>query len=402
MTFLLLFLCDPLCPLCLKYFCTHLINRSLMTTLDPQKQIQAKQYARIKRRLWLVDNLFGAIYIFAWLFTGWAVSLRAYLTTFTNNQWLLVPLYLLVFGGIYSILNSPLMFYSGFVLPHRFDQSNQTLKDWIMDLIKGMAVGLPLGLILLELLYLALGAFGDLWWLWAAGGLLVVNVLLVNLAPVLILPLFNKFIPLGDEHKELQERLLKLAEKANTKVRGVFKFDMSKRTKSANAALTGLGNTRRIILGDTLINEFTLDEIETVLAHELGHHVHRDIPFLIIFGSITTAIGFYLASLGMNWAVVYFGFAGVNDVAAFPALAFILSLYSTLTMPLENAVSRWRENMADDYALQSTGKGEAFASGFTRLANQNLGDVDPEKWVVFMFYSHPPLGERIEKARRYK
>ncbi len=231
--------------------------------------------------------------------------------------------------------------------------------------------------------------------------MLVFSVLMSNLAPILIMPLFNKYVPLGDEHKELADRLMKLAERANTKVRGVFKFDMSKRTKSANAALTGIGNTRRIILGDTLINEFSTDEIETVLAHELGHQVHRDIPLFIAFGTLSTTIGFYLASLGMNWAVTYFGFSSVSDPAAFPALALILSLYGLLTSPLDNAISRWRENMADDYALQSTGKNEAFASAFTRLANQNLGEIDPEKWVVFMFYSHPPLGERIEKAKRF-
>jgi STE24 endopeptidase len=372
-----------------------------MTTLDPEKQKLAKEYARIRRRLWLADNLFSALYVLAWLFFGWAIALRNFLLTVTANDWLLVALFVVVFGGIYFVLNLPLGYYSGFILPHRFDQSNQTLKDWIIDQLKGMAIGAPLGLILLELFYLALRATGNLWWLWVAGGMLIFTVLISNLAPILIMPLFNKYIPLGDEHQELADRLMKLAERANTKVRGVFKFDMSKRTKSANAALTGLGNTRRIILGDTLINEFSIDEIETVLAHELGHQVHRDIPLYITFGTVTTAIGFYLASLGMNWAVNYFGFSSVSDPAAFPALGLILGVYGLLTSPLDNAISRWRENMADDYALQSTGKGDAFASAFTRLANQNLGEVDPETWVVFMFYSHPPLGERIAKANRF-
>jgi STE24 endopeptidase len=257
-------------------------------------------------------------------------------------------------------------------------------------------------LILLELLYLALRATGDLWWLWAAAGMLLFTVLLSNLAPILIMPLFNKYVPLGEEHKELAERLLDLARRANTKVKGVFKFDMSKRTKAANAALTGIGNTRRIVLGDTLINEFSTDEIETVLAHELGHHVHRDIPFLIAFGTLSTTLSLYLASLALNWAIDTFGFTSPADVAAFPALGLILGAYGLITMPIENAVSRWRERMADDYALQSTGKSAAFASAFTRLANQNLGEVDPEKWVVFMFYSHPPLGERIAKAHNWR
>ena len=373
-----------------------------MTTLDPVRQKQAKQYARIRRRLWLVDTIFGALYALAWLFLGWSIALRNWLSTFTTNQWLLVALFVAIFGGIYALINLPLGYYSGFVLPHRFGQSNQSFKDWVIDQIKGLAVGAPLGLLLLELLYLALRVTGDLWWLWAAGGMLIFTVLLSNLAPILIMPLFNKYVPLGDEHKELAERLLALAKRANTKVRGVFKFDMSKRTKSANAALTGIGNTRRIVLGDTLINEFSTDEIETVLAHELGHHVHRDIPFLITFGTLSTTLSLFLASLALNWAIDYFGFTGPADVAAFPALMLIFSAYGLITMPIDNAVSRWRERMADDYALQSTGKSEAFASAFTRLANQNLGEVDPEKWAVFLFYSHPPLGERIEKANTWK
>jgi STE24 endopeptidase len=373
----------------------------MTTELDPERQKQAKEYARIRRRLWLVDTVFSALYALAWLFFGWAISLRSWLSQFTQNDWILVPLFVLFFGGVYTVLNLPLSYYSGFVLPHRFGQSNQTFKDWVIDLLKNMAVGAPIGLILLELLYLALRVTGDLWWLWAAAGLLIFNVLLTNLAPVLIMPLFNKYIPLGDEHRDLAERLLALAARANTKVRGVFKFDMSKRTKAANAALTGIGNTRRIVLGDTLINEFSTDEIETVLAHELGHHVHRDIPLFITFGTISTTISLFLASLALKWVIGYFGFNSPADVAAFPALNLIFGAYGLFTMPLGNAVSRWREELADDYALQATGKREAFASAFTRLANQNLGEVDPEKWVVFLFYSHPPLGERIAKAGRW-
>ena len=373
-----------------------------MTTLDPERQKKAKEYSRITRRLWLVDTIFTAVYALAWLLFGWTILLRNWLDGFTSNQWLIVPLFVLIYGGIYFVLNLPLGYYEGFVLPHRFDQSTQSFKDWVLDQLKGMAVGGLLGLILLELLYFALRATGNFWWLWAAAGLLVFNVLLSNLAPILIMPIFNKFVPLGDEHKDLAERLMKLAEKANTKVKGVFKFDMSRRTKSANAALTGIGNTRRIVLGDTLIDEFTSDEIETVLAHELGHQVHRDIPFLIAFGTLTTLIGLYLASLALNWAIHLWSFTRVADVAAFPALELALAAYGLIMMPLENVVSRWRERMADEYSLHSTSKSEAFASAMTRLANQNLGEVDPEKWVVLLFYSHPPLGERIAMAKNWK
>src|SRR5512141_1598109 len=345
-----------------------------MIVLDPERQKKAKEYARIRRRLWLVDTIFSAVYALLWLFLGWGTSLRDWLGTFTSNQWLLVAVFVAIFGGIYSIINLPLGYYSGFVLPHRFGQSNQTFRDWVIDQLKGLAVGLPLGLLLLELLYLALRVSGSLWWLWATIGMLVFSVLLSNLAPVLIMPLFNKYVPLDEDHKELADRLLELARRANTKVKGVFKFDMSRQTKAANAALTGIGNTRRIVLGDTLINEFSTDEIETILAHELGHHVHRDIPILIAFETVMTLVGLFLASLGLNWAVGTFGFSGVSDIAAFPALGLILGIYGLITSPIDNAVSRWREKMADEYALSATGTNEAFAAAFIRLANQNLGE----------------------------
>jgi STE24 endopeptidase len=373
----------------------------MQTTLDPERQKQAKQYARIKRRLWLVDTSLSAVYFLAWIFFGWSISLRDWIASFAADDWLLIAIFIIIFGGLFSLITLPLSYYSGFVLPHRFGQSNQSLKDWVIDRLKGLAIGAPLALLMLELLYLALRLTGGLWWLWVAGGMLVFTVVLSNLAPILIMPLFNKYIPLGDEHKDLEDRLLALAKRANTKVKGVFKFDMSKRTKSANAALTGIGSTRRIVLGDTLINEFTADEIETVLAHELGHHVNRDIPLFIAFGTASTTLSLYLASVALNWAVGYFGFTGPADIAAFPALAIIFSIYGLITQPLDNAISRWRERKADAYALQSTGKNEAFASAFTRLANQNLGEIDPEKWVIFIFYSHPPLGERIENAKRF-
>lgn len=375
-----------------------------MTAVNAERQQKARVYARLSRRLWLISLLLSAGYTAIWLAFGWGISLRTWLVDLWGpfgNPWLLVPAVFVVFGGILMLVDLPLSFLAGFILPHRFGQSTQTLRGWLGDQAKALLVGAPIALLLLELLYFALRAAGSLWWLWAAGGLLIFNVLLVNLAPVLVMPLFNRYIPLGLEHQDLEQRLLRLAAKARTRVQGVYKFDLSRRTKAANAALAGMGRTRRIILGDTLISEFTADEIETVLAHELGHHVHRDILVLVLFGTLTTLGGLYLASEVLKQAVVAFGFAGVSDPAAMPALALVLGAYAVVTMPLENAVSRWRERMADRYALQVTGSNEAFASALVRLANQNLSEVEPEKWVVWMLHSHPPLGERIAAATEW-
>jgi STE24 endopeptidase len=373
-----------------------------MTQIDPERQEQAKVYARIKRRLWLVDQGISLLYALLWLLTGWSTATRAWLEGFTSSDWLIVPAFAIIFGGFYFLINLPLGYYAGYVLPHRFELSTQTFKGWVQDQLKGLAVGAVLGFILIQLVYLILRTAGPNWWLWLTGAMLLFSVLLTNLAPVLLMPIFNKFTPLGEEHADLAESLLGLAEKANTRVRGVFKMDMSRRTKQANAALTGLGNTRRIILGDTLIEEFSADEIETVLAHELGHHVQKDMAWLIGFGTLTTALGLFLVSLAMNWAIGAFGLTGVADPAGLPALMVLLSLYQLVTMPVENAFSRWREGKADDYALRMTDKPAAYASAFTRLANQNLSDIDPEAWVVFLFYSHPPLNERIAKAEAWQ
>jgi STE24 endopeptidase len=370
-------------------------------TLDPEKQEKAKEYAQIRRRLMLGDVVLGGIYALLWLVTGWSTDLRNFLLTYTTNDWLLVAGFMLVFGGIYFLIDLPLGYYSGFVLPHRYDLSTQTLTGWIGDQVKGVLVGGVLGLLVIEIIYYVLRVSPNLWWLWASLILLFFNVILANLAPVLLMPLFYKFVPLEEEHADLVARLLNLAERAGTRVRGVYKFDMSRRTKAANAAITGLGNTRRIILGDTLIEEFTPDEIETILAHELGHQVHRDIPIGILVESVITLVGLYLASLGLEWGVTTLGFAGVSDVAAMPLFVLVMGAYGLLVMPLGNAFSRWREIRADEYALKMTGKGEAYASALTRLANQNLAETDPEPWVESLLYSHPALGKRIAKAENY-
>jgi STE24 endopeptidase len=369
--------------------------------LDPERQREAKRYARLRRRLMIVDLALGGLYVLAWLVFGWSTALRSYLETFTTNEWLLVPAFVGVFGGIYYIIGLPLSYYSGFVLPHRFGLSNQTLQGWVMDQLKGLLVGAALGVLLLEVIYAVLRAAPDLWWLLAAGILLLFSVVLANLAPVLLMPLFFKFVPLGEDRADLAERLVRLAEKAGTRVRGVYKFDMSRRTKAANAALTGLGNTRRILLGDTLLENFSDDEIETVLAHELGHHVNRDIPIGILVESVMTLGGLYLAHLGLRWGVDYFGFEGIADIAAFPLFMLVIGAYGLVTMPLGNAFSRWRERRADAYALKATGKGQAYASALTRLANQNLAEVDPEPWVVLLLYSHPALRQRIVMAESW-
>jgi STE24 endopeptidase len=361
--------------------------------LDPAKQDRAKEYALIRRRIWAIDMLLGGIYISLWLYGGWASEISKAITSSSSNSdtiWWLTLLGVAAFLAIpYRILSLPLSYYSGYILPHRYELSTQTIKGWISDLIKGGLVSIVLGVPLT-------------WWIWAAGGFTLVTVVLAVLAPIILMPIFYKFTPLGEEYSELTQRILALAKRAQTHVRGVYSFDMSRRTRAANAGLTGLGRTRRIILGDTLLEEFSEDEIETVLAHELGHHVHRDIPFQLLFQTGFNFLAFFVAARVLERVTISLNLTGASDPGGLPLIAAVFGVLGLVTMPIMNGLSRWRERLADQYALRITNKPEAFQSAMTRLANQNLADVDPEGWVVFLFYSHPPLRDRIQMALTYR
>ncbi len=368
--------------------------------LDNERQRLATRYARLQRRYWAVETGLGGAYLLLWI--GLNLGPRLVRSLPASLPWWASLLIVASSLGLpWFVLTLPLDFYTGFVLPHRFGQSTQTLAGWISDLLKGIVLAAVLGAPLLLALYVAIRQAGAAWWLWASGGFALVTVVLAGLSPVLLMPLFYKVRPLGEEYADLRARLVRLADRLGAPVSGVFTFDMSRRTHSANAALTGLGRTRRIILGDTLLSDFTPDEIETVLAHELGHHIHADIPWSILVQTAVVLAEFGLAALGLAWAATGWGLAGPADPAALPILALLLGGLGLLTMPLSNAYSRWRETLADDFSLEQTRKPRAFADAMTRLANQNLAEVDPEAWVVFLLHGHPTLRDRIDKAQRF-
>ena len=367
--------------------------------IDTGRQEKAREYARIRHRLLAVDLALGASVLLVMLLGGISLWLKGQVLALTSNPIAAVALYFLAFALGYGLLTSPLSYYSGFILPHRYDLSTQTLGDWLKDQVKGAVLGLVLGGAVVEVMYALLRAFPDTWWLWTAAFLLFFTVLLSNLAPVLILPLFFKQTPLEDA--DLVERLTDLSRRAGAQVRGVFTMDLSSRTTAANAAVMGLGNTRRIILGDTLYADYSHDEIETILAHELGHHVQGDLGKGIVVQTALTLLGLYLAHLGLRWGVGAFGFDSAADIAAFPLLGLVMGGYMVVTMPLSNAYSRWRESLADDYALRLTRNADAFVGAMVKLANQNLAEVDPERWVELLLYSHPPIGKRIAAGEQW-
>jgi STE24 endopeptidase len=366
--------------------------------IDRGRQEEAKSFARLRHRLMAVELALGGLFAFALILSGLTQQLKGLVLAVSDRPVLVVAGYFLLLTVIYSVLTFPLEYYGGFRLPHSFGLSNQTLLEWLVDEVKGGLLGLALGLIVVEMVYFLLGALPDWWWLVTAAVMLMLGVIMANLAPVLLVPIFYKLKPLEDE--ALEARLKRLGERAHTSVRGVYTIDLSSKTKAANAMVMGLGNTRRIVLGDTLYDRYRSDEIETILAHELGHQSRHDLWWGMILQSALSVGGLYLAHLALVLGVEVLGYSGLHDVASMPLLALVMGVFLAVTTPLVNAFSRWRERMADEYALRITDKPRAFISAMVRLANQNLADVDPEPWVEFLLYSHPPVGKRIRRGQK--
>ncbi len=370
--------------------------------IDTERQQKAREYARLRRQLSFANigiAVIGIIFIF---WSELYIGLRDWLQPFSWQPvtgWypLQVVAYFLILMLGYQIITFPLAYYGGFTLPHRYGLSTMTLRSWLADFFKGLILGLILETVVIELIYLLLARQPQTWWLEVAVILLFFTVIMANLAPILILPLFYKFTPLPEG--ELTQRLLALAKRAHTRVRGVFTMHMSSKTTAANAALMGLGNTRRIVLGDTMLDRYTPDEIEVVLAHELGHHVHHDIWKMIVSQSVLTLGGLYLINLALHWAVdVEHYYLSLTDVATMPFVLILTALFGLIVMPIGNGLSRAIEYRADEYALQTTKRVDAFKSAMTRLANQNLADIEPSPLVEFLFHDHPSIGKRLKHA----
>ncbi len=375
--------------------------------VDSGRQALARRYARQRQVLALVNLGASAVAIGVLLFSGLSFWLRDALAAtavwepVAEWQPLRVGVYFLALFAVAEVLSLPLGYYSGYVLPRRYGLATQTRGGWVRDLLKGLAVSLPFEIVAVEFVYALLALTPATWWLWAGIAMLFVTVVLAHLAPVILLPLFYRLTPLPEG--DVRQRALALAERANTRVRGIYTMNMSAKTTAANAMVMGLGRTRRIVLGDTLLDRYTPDEIEVVLAHELGHQVHGDIPRLILIETATTLGGLFVVNAVLH-AVVggVSAYQGMADAATMPLVGAALGMFALVVLPITNGFSRWVEHRADVYALESTGKTDAFMSAMSRLANQNLAELEPARIVELLLYNHPSIGRRLAFARAYR
>ncbi|MHB0870849.1 MAG: M48 family metallopeptidase [Chloroflexota bacterium] len=361
-------------------------------------------YSRTKLALALGAQFWSAAVLAGLLFAGLSARLRDLSRRLLSGRRGLLALYLLFFGLLTWLLALPLEFYSGFVVEHRFGLSTQSLSGWLLDQVQGLGLGYLVGLPMVAGLYWVIRRAPRRWWLGVAGLLILFSVVLATLAPVALSPLFNSYRPVEDP--ALVERIETLAGGVGVNVSEVLQEDTSRRTVKANAYFTGLGPTRRIVLTDNLVQQFTPDEVVAVIAHELGHQLHDD-----IWRSIAVGSGFYLVGSYLLYRLLgpilarwgnRFGFHRVEDVASLPLLLLLFGALSFAALPALNGYSRAVERQADRFSLELTRDPDSFISAMEKLGRLNLSDPDPPEALKLLFSTHPSIRERVEYARRHE
>jgi len=361
---------------------------------------EARRYSRINRFLSVADAVLGLELMLLLLLSSATNTLRDFSFQLGfHNYALALFFYVLMLSLIGKLLSLALDYYS-FRLDHEYHLSTQRVGSWAWDQFKGFLVSLVISALLAELLYLGIREFPQTWWLVCWAFFLFLFVVFAQLAPVVLFPIFYHFKPL--ENDALRERLTVLSTRAGTRVRGVYEWMLSEKSKKANAALTGLGNTRRIILADTLLNNYSEDEIEAVLAHELGHHVHKHIFKSIVMQAVISFFGFWLLKLVVRYSYQSAGwFNSQYDFANLPLIVLVATALSLVLLPALNAYSRFNERQADRYAFGNIPSIEPFVTAMNKLSEQNLSERNPPRWVEILFHSHPAVSKRIAAAEAW-
>ena len=374
-----------------------MIHIEIHPFLDKEKQVKAKTYENEKRKISIVGSLLSLIFILLFYFSG----LSHYLANINLSFIYVFLIYIILFHLISTIIGLPLGYYSSYVHEHKWGFSNYTNKTWIVDQLKSFAVSLILLPILLGLFFWVLWKFPETWWLVAATITTLVSIVFVTLFPVVILPIFNKYDTIEDE--ELTSQLSEILHKAGLQSSGFFRQDMSRQTKKENAFLAGMGKTRRVVIADNLLEHMSLSEIKSVIAHEVGHYRYSHLPKNILIGTIQQLIIFYLLNIIMKTLYPEFLTSNINNLTLFPMFSLIMSLLSSLLFgPLNNMISRYFERQADRTSLELYPDKDSFQKAMAGLANRNLSNAYPEWWVKLLYYSHPPIGERLSFAENYK
>jgi len=360
---------------------------------------QAQKYQRIKLTMSVVSMGLNVIVPLVFLLAGGSEAIRNLVEDWTITSALVVLLYLLVAGVGFQLIEFPFEIYSGHFIEKRFGLSKVSIFSWLYDWLKGTLIQSVLLVAIISGIYWLLRSQPDLWWLWAAIGATVLVIIMMALVPVLLLPLFYKFEPVPEG--ELKDRLFALADQIGTHVQGIYVWHLGDKTSKANAAVTGWGRTRRIIISDTLIESNSPEEIEVVMAHELGHQVRWDVWKMMFVSTVLIFVSFFVIDLALDAGIDSLGLRGISDIAGLPLVLIVGTGVSLVALPASNWLSRRAESAADLYALNLTGMRDQFISAMDKLGDQNLAQKKPNAFVEFVFHSHPSIQHRIDNARAW-
>lgn len=361
---------------------------------------RSTDYQRGKKVFFIGNLLFDIFLLNAVFFSGASLLIKSIASEVSITPIILNGIYLVVFFAVFWIIHLPLHFYEGYIWEHRFKLSNQSIGGWFLDQWKQCFVGLVLGIILAEGVYLLIDAFPRNWWIFAGFFWLLMTFVIARVTPSLIVPLFFKYKPVGDE--ALKAGIRQLFDKCRVSLKDIYAVDFSSKTNKANAFFCGIGNNRRVVLSDTLISGFTAPEIETVVAHEIGHYKNYDIFRFLMVQTAFAFTGFYLIHTILQNTARQFGLSGIDDIEFFPMILLGFIYFSLVLTPLVNSYSRRREREADRFALEMVRQKEPFISVMRKLGVMNLAEMQPDKLTEIFLYDHPPLAQRIAFAENYK
>lgn len=360
-------------------------------------EVKAGRYHRIKQWVFFAQLAASGLFLVLMQAAGFSLFLKTVSVNTVSSPWAQIPIYMTGFFCAFYAATLPLHFWSGYHLEKSFGLSDQRFGAWVWDEVKQCAISLPFFVLMMEGLFFFVRTFPGSWWALAGAAWLFVTLFLARIMPVVLVPIFyrTRELAAGD----LKQRLAALCEKCGVKVLGITEILFSKKTKKANAALVGIGGSRRILLGDTLTKHFTNEEIEMVVAHELGHHVKRHIAKGLVLNFAVVLSGFYLLHMASSTLVRLLAAEGLDDLGIFPSLALLAAAAGLVILPAQNAVSRRHERQADRYALQMVPSCATFVSLMSKLGKQNLANPAPHPWIEFLFYDHPSIPRRIRYAR---
>jgi STE24 endopeptidase len=380
------------------------VPKNFADTITLEQHQKAADYTLAKSQVSCMDLLLESVVMLGWTLLGgleWLnQTLLNWLGTGLTQELALVFSFMLM-GGLISL---PLGWYQTFVIEERFGFNKTTPQLWFIDLLKGLALGAVLGLPLLSLVLWLMEMGGDVWWLWAWCALVAFQLLMMWIAPNWLMPLFNKFTPLEDS--QLIERITSLMNKSGFKAKGFFVMDGSKRSAHSNAFFTGIGSSKRVVFFDTLLQQLSAEEMEAVLAHELGHFKHKHILKMMFTSFALTLLGlallgwlmthsWFFTGLGVTPSVLANGTAQ-NNALALLLFMMVVPLITFLSAPLSSARSRKQEFEADAYAAQVS-SASWLKSALIKLYQDNASTLTPDPWYVKFYYSHPPAFERLER-----